>query len=572
MHNNDETTCSNCGAIEFNQVCDNCGTVYQDGVYCPRCGVKAGQKPYQCPNCGKLYFSNACPNCGYTYIEPQQENVAANYNISNPQTNSHTQRQTPNSRKKKTAIKNTMPKKRNGNCLSILIWVLFFPIMLTVVIIRSNKLSKLVKGILVSLIWIISIVIISSDSSSTSVISEKGIRSFSFARNSAVELMQGHKTDETYVNVRLKSGSKIYSEDIQFVSENPEIATISYTKTDATGTYFYYIINAVSPGSTHIYVRSSDGVIVSKIIPVTVLEPGGSIQYLTFNYPRDVTIKEGQSTYTSNISASKKSKYDKINLREEDVVFVSEDPNIAIISCTGKSFSLSDDLSYQITGVHEGTTNVYASSADGRIVSDKIKVTVLPTIKPERIVIENSVNEIVLGETISLKAQIFPDNAEDKTITWSSNNESVAIINDCSLIGVGEGKALITATTSNGITDSFNVVVDGTRRMMNVHVNRTNDNNNNIGYEWNYIDEINGERVFFSEKRIIAVGDTLAFTSRYIEEDDNPDVGEGAASHYVTKDDVINGFTVPLEFYVVENGGAHKGYAVHFFVNYVFTP
>ena len=54
---NNAVMCENCGAHEFKHKCNNCGTVFAEGEYCPKCGVKAGQRPRVCPNCGREYYS-----------------------------------------------------------------------------------------------------------------------------------------------------------------------------------------------------------------------------------------------------------------------------------------------------------------------------------------------------------------------------------------------------------------------------------------------------------------------------------------------------------------------------------
>ena len=44
----DAVKCSSCGGNEFKYKCDNCGTVFTEGVHCPHCGVKAGQEARTC--------------------------------------------------------------------------------------------------------------------------------------------------------------------------------------------------------------------------------------------------------------------------------------------------------------------------------------------------------------------------------------------------------------------------------------------------------------------------------------------------------------------------------------------
>ena len=54
------------------------------------------------------------------------------------------------------------------------------------------------------------------------------------------------------------------------------------------------------------------------------------------------------------------------------------------------------------------------------------------------------------GESQKLKVTIIPYNAKDKTVKWSTDNESVAIVDDGTVTAVGKGTATITAESSNG--------------------------------------------------------------------------------------------------------------------------
>jgi len=52
---------------------------------------------------------------------------------------------------------------------------------------------------------------------------------------------------------------------------------------------------------------------------------------------------------------------------------------------------------------------------------------------------------IEVGDTQPLTATVLPDNAADKSVTWTSSNESVAIVDNGSVTGVSVGNATITA-------------------------------------------------------------------------------------------------------------------------------
>ena len=55
------------------------------------------------------------------------------------------------------------------------------------------------------------------------------------------------------------------------------------------------------------------------------------------------------------------------------------------------------------------------------------------------------------GETVQLTATVLPENANNKSVTWSSNNTSVATVSKTGLVtAVANGTATITATTNDG--------------------------------------------------------------------------------------------------------------------------
>ncbi len=68
---------------------------------------------------------------------------------------------------------------------------------------------------------------------------------------------------------------------------------------------------------------------------------------------------------------------------------------------------------------------------------------------------ENS--SISVGDTETACAVVGPVGTN---VVWSSSNPAVARVDDGTIIGVGGGTATITATTSNGISDSFTISVE----------------------------------------------------------------------------------------------------------------
>lgn len=63
------------------------------------------------------------------------------------------------------------------------------------------------------------------------------------------------------------------------------------------------------------------------------------------------------------------------------------------------------------------------------------------------------------GETASLSYTIDPADTKNKTVTWSTSNESIAQVSGGTITGVNEGDCTITVTTKNGKTDTCSVTV-----------------------------------------------------------------------------------------------------------------
>ncbi len=116
-------------------------------------------------------------------------------------------------------------------------------------------------------------------------------------------------------------------------------------------------------------------------------------------------------------------------------------------------WTLSDSLVAQvkegkIKALTEGTTYVKATVA-GK--SDSCKVDVVTTIPVESISLDVTSRKMELGDSFQINATLAPDDAVDKSVEWSSSDESVAIVSqEGEVKAVGVGKAAIVATAVNG--------------------------------------------------------------------------------------------------------------------------
>lgn len=126
------------------------------------------------------------------------------------------------------------------------------------------------------------------------------------------------------------------------------------------------------------------------------------------------------------------------------------------LKATGKVGTSSITLTKQDCGALDGSKLIdygYTAPAATSVttVAKQVAVSMI-TVSPKTLNLE-------VGQTGTLTATVTPDNATDKTVTWTSSNDKVATVVDGTVAAVGEGTATITATAANGKKDTCKVTV-----------------------------------------------------------------------------------------------------------------
>ena len=99
----------------------------------------------------------------------------------------------------------------------------------------------------------------------------------------------------------------------------------------------------------------------------------------------------------------------------------------------------------KVTALKVGTTTITAKSDDGGFTAS-CSVNVAPkTIAVSSIVLSKSQLSLVVGDSETITATIKPDDATDKTVTWSSSDAAVATVEGGKVTAVKEGSTIISA-------------------------------------------------------------------------------------------------------------------------------
>ena len=142
------------------------------------------------------------------------------------------------------------------------------------------------------------------------------------------------------------------------------------------------------------------------------------------------------------------------NADRRNLMWLSSDENVATVNSPGV-FS-SEGF---VTAVGVGEAVITAYTVDGSKLTASCKVTVTPKLVTS-VTLDESELTIEKNFTAQLTAIVAPDDADNLGLTWTSDNEEVATVDENGLVtAVGEGTATITATANDGSGVSASCVV-----------------------------------------------------------------------------------------------------------------
>ena len=143
----------------------------------------------------------------------------------------------------------------------------------------------------------------------------------------------------------------------------------------------------------------------------------------------------------------------------QKVVFTSSNTTVATVD---RETGVITYLAAGTTTITATATNGTSSTEDDKTATCTVKVITKPS-APEQVVLSKTEINVSLGtddDSYTLKAFITPEGAEPDTVTWKSDNTSVATVSSAGKVTIrGIGVANITATINFGTQDTSDDIV-----------------------------------------------------------------------------------------------------------------
>ena len=230
--------------------------------------------------------------------------------------------------------------------------------------------------------------------------------------------------------------------NVTWTSSKPDVAAVSTTGN----------VVSKSVGVTVITVKTVDGGHTATC-NVTVLEP---VVYAT-------SLILAPQTLSMNIDESSSLTLQMLPANaNETFVWESDNESVAKV------------VNGDVTAVGAGVAKIKVKGKN--VTSNEVTVTVIDKFAVTGVNLNKSSMSLEVGKSETLVATVLPEDARDKTVTWSSDKESVATVKDGVVTAVSPGTAIITVAAGAGAFKKTCVVTVVEREILITEISYLEDN------------------------------------------------------------------------------------------------
>ena len=200
---------------------------------------------------------------------------------------------------------------------------------------------------------------------------------------------------------------------------------------DAVASVADGVVTGVKAGSATITVKTNDGG-KTATCAVTVEAKAVAVESVSLD-KSELSLEVGEeATLTATVSPA--------DATDKEVSWSSSDPSVATVDEGGK-----------VVAKAPGTTAVTVTTKDGAKSASCAVTVKAKGVAVESVSLDKSELTLIVGEDATLTATVKPDGATDKSVSWSSDKEAVATVDEGGKVSAkAEGEATITVTTKDG--------------------------------------------------------------------------------------------------------------------------
>lgn len=208
--------------------------------------------------------------------------------------------------------------------------------------------------------------------------------------------------------------------DVTFSVVPEGIATVTATGAKAT-------VTAKVKGSANVIVTTLDGDKTAQYA-LTVKEHV-LVSGITLNKEATSIVKGATETLVATVTPP--------DAENKAVTWASDKPAVAKVDQNGK-----------VTAVDGGTANITATTVDGKKVATCVVTVTVPV---TGVTLDTNAITLEIDGTQKLVATVAPANATNKKVTWKSDKQEIATVDqEGTVTGVAGGTANVTAETEDG--------------------------------------------------------------------------------------------------------------------------
>ena len=242
---------------------------------------------------------------------------------------------------------------------------------------------------------------------------------------------------ETVTLVATVTPANATNKNVTWTSNNAAVATV------ADG-----VVTAVSVGTATIVVTTVDGSLADTCIvtvnPISVKSVALDKTTLTLDIAQTATLV---ATVNPTDAAN------------QAITWSSNNTEVATV------------VDGVVTALAEGSATITVTTVDGGLTATCEVTVVDPTIYVTGVTLDQTVLTLIVPETATLVATVTPEDATDKSVVWTSNNDAVATVVDGVVTAIAQGSATITVTTvDGGFNASCVVSVEVASGVANIYV------------------------------------------------------------------------------------------------------